>query len=298
MAGRCPLLVFLAHMLYNTDVGKAFVKEEISALGILSDFMNDPVGTLIVLCYQLPAVFIALTLHEVAHGYVALKCGDPTAQMLGRLSLNPVKHLDPIGTVCMFLFGIGYARPVPVNPRNYRNFRRDDILVSVAGIAVNLCLFLLSSVLIALVQLFLFDPSLFEQTPLTHLHFTSFRSIYTNILLQDHHLTYFAELGLTEYLRSPALLYVQRFLMYFSLMNLGLAVFNLLPIPPLDGYHLFNDILFRGKLHIPYKVMQGISVVFILLLLFTDYISNGLYAVRSFLQDSVMQGIFWIFGVL
>mgnify|MGYP002700150290 CR=1 FL=1 len=272
-------------------------KKAKNPLSILSGLANDPLGTIITLLYQLPAILIALTLHEVSHGYVAMKCGDPTAQMLGRLSLNPVKHLDPIGTICMFLFGFGYARPVPVNPRNYRNFRRDDILVSVAGIAMNLCLFLLGSLLMVIVQMFIFDPALFTETPLTHHDFLSFNRLYTNLLMQDYQLSICAEIGLTEFIKNPSLLYIQRFLMFFSLINLGLAVFNLLPIPPLDGYHLFNDILFRGKLHIPYKVMQGISIVFILLLVFTNVITNLLSDVRSFLQDGVIRGLLWIFGV-
>ena len=74
-------------------------------MGILSGLRSDPVGTLIVLLYQIPAILIALTLHELAHGYVAYRCGDPTAQMMGRLTFNPLKHLDPIGTLLMVLCG-------------------------------------------------------------------------------------------------------------------------------------------------------------------------------------------------
>ena len=89
-------------------------------LSILSQLQSDPVSTLIALLYRVPAVLIALTLHELAHGYVALRCGDPTAQMMGRLSFNPLRHLDPVGTAFMLLFGFGWARPVPVNPRNFK----------------------------------------------------------------------------------------------------------------------------------------------------------------------------------
>ena len=74
-------------------------------MSILSQLQSDPTGFLISFLYRVPAVLIALTLHELAHGYVALKCGDPTAQMLGRLTFNPLKHLDPVGTIFMFLFG-------------------------------------------------------------------------------------------------------------------------------------------------------------------------------------------------
>ena len=93
-----------------------------------------------VLVSVIPAL-VCITLHELAHGYVALRCGDPTAQMMGRLSFNPLRHLNLFGTICMFLFGVGWANPVPVNPRNFRSFRRDDFLVSIAGIVTNLLLY-------------------------------------------------------------------------------------------------------------------------------------------------------------
>ena len=102
----------------------------------------NPVGFLIYMCYYVFVILFSLILHECAHGWMALRCGDPTAKMLGRLSLNPVRHLDPIGTVCMFLLGFGWAKPVPVNPRNFENYRRDDFLVSIAGIAINLTIFI------------------------------------------------------------------------------------------------------------------------------------------------------------
>ena len=73
---------------------------------------KDPRGFLLFMLYRAPAVLIAITLHEYAHGYVAAKCGDPTARIMGRLSLNPVKHMDPLGTICLFLFGFGWPKPV------------------------------------------------------------------------------------------------------------------------------------------------------------------------------------------
>ena len=96
---------------------------------MLNYLQQDPWGFLQFMLYRAPAVLLALTLHEFAHGYAALKAGDLTAKRMGRLSLNPLKHLDPIGTVSLFLLGFGWAKPVPVNPNNYRNPRRDDIVV-------------------------------------------------------------------------------------------------------------------------------------------------------------------------
>ena len=103
---------------------------------------DDPQGFLLFMRYRAPAVLIALTLHEYAHGYMAYRAGDPTAKQLGRLSFNPLKHLDLWGTISMFLIGVGWAKPVPVNPRNFRNGRRDHIMVALAGVVTNLIMFL------------------------------------------------------------------------------------------------------------------------------------------------------------
>lgn len=90
--------------------------------------------------YWLPAVVISLSFHECAHAFVAYRCGDPTARNLGRMTLNPIKHIDPIGFVMMLLVHFGWAKPVPVNYRNFNKPKRDIILVSVAGITANLLL--------------------------------------------------------------------------------------------------------------------------------------------------------------
>ena len=119
---------------------------------------SDPIGFVLYLFYLLVTVLLSLILHEVAHGYVAYRCGDATAKWMGRLSLDPRKHLDPIGTICMFLFGIGWAKPVPVNPRNFHNYRRDDFMVSIAGIVTNLSLFVLCTALAVGVNAVMFKP--------------------------------------------------------------------------------------------------------------------------------------------
>ncbi len=277
-------------------------------MGILSGLQSDPKATLIALLYQIPAVLIALTLHELAHGYVALRCGDPTAQMMGRLSFNPLRHLDPMGTLFMFLFGFGWAKPVPVNPRNYRNFRRDDILVSVAGIVMNLCLFLLSAFLIVGVNELLWDPKLWmTETNVTRAHFVS---------LQEYSIVGYAlENGtfqqvstplfdyFREYMRTPWLAYVLRFLKGFAYLNLGLALFNLLPVPPLDGYHLLNDVFLRGKLHLSYKTVRYISLGFMALIFLPrflglpDILGSGLGTAVDFLQRHVLGTILNVFGL-
>ncbi len=128
----------------------------------------------------------SIILHELAHGWVAEKMGDSTARWLGRLSLDPRKHLDPIGTLMLFLFGFGWAKPVPVNFNNLHDLRKGMILVSAAGILAN--------TLLAFIALFLIRILTLE----------SFGAVYM-------------------------------FLMFMAQINIMLAAFNLIPIPPLDG---------------------------------------------------------------
>ena len=105
-------------------------------MSYLSQLFADIPGLLL----RIPIILIALTVHECAHGWVAYRCGDPTAKNLGRLSLNPLKHLDPFGTICLFLVGFGWARPVPINTRNFRNPKRGMALSALAGPVSNICL--------------------------------------------------------------------------------------------------------------------------------------------------------------
>lgn len=275
-------------------------------LSILSQLQSDPVSTLIALLYRVPAVLIALTLHELAHGYVALRCGDPTAQMMGRLSFNPLRHLDPVGTAFMLLFGFGWARPVPVNPRNFKHFRRDDLLVSIAGIVMNFCLFFLTTLLMVGLNRLIYSPAIWSLGPLTtQKDFLSFRGWNFSAVFMGENRLFVRVIGDMGYytddyaklIRTPWLLYVQRFFMNFSMINLGLALFNLLPIPPLDGYHVVNDIFIRGRLHIPQRIMNICMIVLLVVCFATDVISNivgqAIYAV----QDGVLDAILFVFGM-
>lgn len=148
--------------------------------------------------YYLPAVVLGLSLHEFAHAYVAHLCGDDTARNLGRMTINPMAHVDWVGFLCMMLFGFGWAKPVPVNPNNYRgNRKRADILVSVAGVTMNL--------IIAIIAMFI----MFFLTYVLHFYNTVIMTL----------------------------------LQYITMLNLGLLVFNLIPVPPLDGSHVAEDLL-------------------------------------------------------
>lgn len=151
-----------------------------------------------------PPFLFALTVHEVAHGYLANRFGDPTAARLGRLTMNPLKHLDLMGTLCFFLIKIGWAKPVPVDPRYFKNPRRDLLLVSLAGPGANLILALVSGLLLKLFPLLLpVLPAAFFW-PLAQMVAAS---VWINLLL---------------------------------------AVFNMLPIPPLDGSKVLIGLLPPG----------------------------------------------------
>lgn len=102
------------------------------------------------LILSLPGLFSAIILHELGHGYVAYKLGDDTAKNAGRLTLNPLKHLDPVGFICMLVLKFGWAKPVPINPMNFKHRKRDMILVSLAGPMVNFILFLLIGIFMSL----------------------------------------------------------------------------------------------------------------------------------------------------
>ncbi len=167
------------------------------------------------------AALIALTVHEVSHGYAAYKLGDNTAKNLGRLTLNPLKHLDPIGTVCMVLFKIGWAKPVPVNTRNFKKPKRDFALVALAGPSINLIIAFFSAGLYAL----LFALS---RERLIAASISGELDFLTNLLINT----------LT-------------FISLFYSVNIGLGVFNLIPIPPFDGSRILHAVL-------PEKIYFGI----------------------------------------
>lgn len=172
-------------------------------------------STLQSIAYTLPAVLISLMVHEVSHGWVSYKLGDPTAKQAGRLNLNPMKHLDLVGTLCMVFFKFGWAKPVPINPAFYKNKKGGIILVSVAGPLSNLLLALLSMLLI-------------------------------NVMLAVFG-------GVTNAVAVTVLQVIMQFLMVMVSVNITFAVFNLLPISPLDGSKILYTFL---PDRIYYKILQ------------------------------------------
>jgi Zn-dependent protease len=156
---------------------------------------------------MLVPALLAIILHEVAHGYIAEQFGDPTARLLGRLTLNPLKHLDPIGTIAIFIFGFGWARPVPVNPGNFRRPRRDMIWVALAGPATNFLLAAISAMILR-----------------------GFGLLDASSLAESH---VYAQMTVPVKMMAGFSLYV----------NALLGIFNLIPVPPLDGGRILIGIL-------------------------------------------------------
>ncbi len=272
----------------------------------LSMLDSDPIGFMIELMYMIPAMLIALTLHEVAHGYIAHRCGDDTALMLGRLSLNPLKHIDPVGTVCLLLFRIGWAKPVPVNPRKYKNFRRDDFLVSIAGIVTNLILFLLGMILsVACIRLMIPADMIGARYVFSDYRYGIMNyELLSYVILTNRETIYLYDLLGQGVLNNPYLQYVYQFLYRFTLLNLSLALFNFLPFPPLDGYHIFNDILFRGKLHLSAKTFRTFMMILIIVILLSRFIPvlgnaiSGFFStIIDWIYSAVLSVLLPVFGL-
>lgn len=201
---------------------------------LLYQLLKDPIQLILVL----PCILVSLTFHEWAHGYAAYKCGDMTAKMYGRLSLNPLAHLDPVGSVCMLLFGFGWAKPVPVNTRNMKNGRWGFVATSIAGP--------LSNILLAFISAILAELTLVVLTHIPNMGGIS---------------------GMLTY---------SFFQMAVSL-NVGYAVFNLLPIPPLDGSRLWTALLPRKIAEWTFRYeryMQYALLIFLYLGAFTNVINN------------------------
>ena len=180
----------------------------------MSSFLHS---SLIQILVSIPALLLCLSVHEACHGFAAYALGDPTAKQEGRLTFDPLRHLDPIGTLCMLFFHVGWAKPVPINPSYFKNRRVGIALVSLAGPASNFVL--------ALLALFLYYP-----------------------------------LRLTS---SPILTAIALMLYMTAVMSIGLGVFNLIPVPPLDGSRILLVVLPQ---RIYFQIMRYERVIFVILL--------------------------------
>lgn len=197
------------------------------------------------------ASLTCITIHEVSHGYAAFFLGDNTAKRAGRLSLNPVRHISLSGLICMAFLHFGWAKPVPIDPRNFRNFRRDTALVSLAGPLSNVVL-----------------------------------SLFAMLLYSSLFYVYYVK-------EQPEWMYwILYYLNYVYLLSAGLAVFNLIPIPPLDGSKIILPML-------PQKIMRFVfryeryGMIVLMVILYIGLLDRPLMFLRTQLIDFL-----WIIGKL
>lgn len=213
---------------------------------------------------RIPIVLIALSVHECAHGYAAYKMGDPTAKAFGRLTLNPIKHLDLFGTISMLLFGFGWAKPVPVNARRFDNPKKGMAMTALAGPLSNVLLSIIGAIL------FLSTEAILQKFP--HL------------------------MGQSEFSFNLWYLLLLFFLM-FHIMNLSLAIFNLLPIPPLDGSRL-AFVFLPDRLYFDFMKYEQIIQAILMVALFTGLLDTPLsYAINS-LSSGIMSAISFLLGLI
>ncbi|MDD3284105.1 MAG: site-2 protease family protein [Patescibacteria group bacterium] len=193
------------------------------------------------LLFEQPMVFVAwliaivfsISIHEFAHAYAANSQGDPTAKLLGRLTLNPLSHIDPMGFFALLLVGFGWGKPVPVNPINFRNKKWGDVIVSFAGPLSNFVMILTFGIILKLTYL------------------------YTN-LGQDN-------------------LMIQ-FLFFIVMINIVLGIFNLIPIPPLDGSHILFSILPSNFNEFKYQLAKNGPMLLLVLILADNFLNIGIFS--------------------
>jgi Zn-dependent protease len=209
--------------------------------------MNNIILQIIILA---PPILLALTVHEFAHGYVAYRFGDPTARDQGRLTLNPLKHLDPFGTIAFFIIHIGWAKPVPVNPGYFKNPRKDMLWVALAGPAVNLVLAVASAICVKIIW------------------FIASSIPYSSM---------------AEAIIVP----LNEVLMASVWINLVLCIFNFIPIPPLDGSKILMGVL-PPDMARSYASVERYGFVIILVLAFTGILSKMIMPVIAFARNILL----------
>lgn len=207
-------------------------------------------------------LLVAIPIHEVSHAYVSYKLGDPTAKQLGRLSLNPVKHFDPLGLMAMLIIGVGWAKPVPVDPRFYKDRKKGMAITALAGP--------LSNILLALVSMIVYK------------------------------LIFYISVSAGASVQSGPVMYIVLVLQFFTWINVSLALFNLLPIPPLDGSRIVGvvlpDKLYDDLQRIERYIMFGLLAVMFLLPRLTGI--NLFGWLLSDLVGMVVNGLDWLTGFI
>ncbi len=199
------------------------------------------------LLYTIPAVLLAISLHEFAHGYVSYRLGDPTPKQKGRLSLNPIAHLDLMGTLSLLFFHFGWAKPVLVNPYYYKERKKGMVMVALAGPVMNFLIAFISTFFMGMI------------------------------------------IKITGGFAGSFVQYLFKFLNYLNIFNIGLGVFNLIPIPPLDGSKVLGAILPEDK-YFKYMQYEKYGTFILIALLYLGVLNTPLGIVRGVL-DNIMNTI-------
>jgi len=199
-------------------------------------------NTITSLLYQIPILLFSLTIHEYSHGITAYYLGDDTAKRAGRLSLNPISHIDPIGLLMLFIAHIGWAKPVPINPYNFKNYKRDTAITAAAGPISNFLIAIIISILFHFLQGII--PAEKMMTGFTQ---TVFYALY-----------------------------------YAVLINLALGLFNLIPLPPLDGSKILGGFL-TDKQYASYTARERQGAMVLMIVFAADYILH-LGLIRSIIE--------------
>ena len=220
----------------------------------------------------LPAILISLSVHEASHGYAAYKLGDNTAYNMGRLTLNPLKHINLFGFLSMLFFNVGWANPVPVNSRFFKNPRRDMAITAAAGPVSNLCLSIIFTVLLRLVLIPIQSVSEGSLTITGNYYYMD------EALAENPVFTILSLLAIVLYLGIS--------------LNLNLMFFNLIPLPPLDGSRVLGLIL---PDRIYFKIMQYERYIYIglMVLVFAGVLDTPIY----FISDAIFNLLLTLTGL-
>ena len=190
------------------------------------------------LIYLVPAALLAICGHEYAHGYVSWKMGDPTPMQDGRLSMNPLHHLDPLGTLCLIFFHFGWAKPVRINYWYYKDRKKGVLLTCLAGPAANFLMAIIGLFVMGIIYKF------------------------------------------TGGFVNGVLLWLYKLMNYFVVLNVGLGIFNLIPVPPLDGSKALGILMFDDENYLQGRVHNNGYIVIAILAL-TGVLSTVLGAVQN-----------------
>lgn len=204
-------------------------------------------------------IFMILPVHEFAHAWSAYKMGDKTAYYRGRLTLNPISHIDPIGALCLLVSGFGWAKPVPINPLRFKKQRAGTAICAAAGPLSNLIVAFLAMIVFRVVM----------------------------------SLNYSAETLINFYTQTGGLYYACLILQYFIMINIGLAIFNLIPIPPLDGSKILS---YFTTAEFDRKIEQYQMYIYIgfLVIMFTGVLDRPLSFVRGGIYDAFVFLTNWV----